>query len=123
MIIKCRAWHTELKKMFSADELGRDQMTLCPDGRGFVNVNGVSERLSIYMGNKMIPLLFSGHTDKHGREVYEGDILKRKMLTSYNRPAGTRRIVVQWGEYGFNIRKIDLYEIIGNIHEHPELIP
>lgn len=44
--IKFRAWDTIRKKMFSAEEMGQDQETIMPDGKGFVNVNSISTRLT-----------------------------------------------------------------------------
>jgi len=37
--IKFRGWHKELKTMFSAEEMGADQLTLMPNGRGFANIS------------------------------------------------------------------------------------
>ena len=71
---------------------------------------------------------FTGLHDKNGREVYEGDVIGRKGF--FNR-------VVIWYECGFatysvNHRErimpmtkesIDEFdEVIGNIHENPELL-
>lgn len=40
--IKCGAWNTRQKAMHSPEEMGKDQLTLSPDGRGFINVSGDS---------------------------------------------------------------------------------
>ena len=146
--IKFRAWHKEQGKMYSAEEMGKDQLTLMPDGRGFANISSCSTRLSgIDNSRKMIPLQFTGLKDKNGTEIYEGDIVD----------GFGNRFVVKWGIFRF--RKLTEYEdvnivdvpsfaftlegdiprytivknfkgehdlkgleVIGNIHENPELL-
>lgn len=143
--IKFRAWHKEQKKMYSAEEMGEDQLTLMPDGRGFANIDSVSTKLSQIDNNrKMIPLQFTGLHDKNGKEIYEGDII-HKHYDYFTDPAdigGKRHIV---GDYYFPIEfkqgcfghsqdkafnlftplmKVNLgnWEVIGNIYENPELL-
>ena len=75
--IKVRAWHTKRKKMFSAEEMARDQLTLMPDGQGFINVHGGSTKLShIYGLDIMIPLLYIGIKDPKNVDIYEGDVVE-----------------------------------------------
>lgn len=75
--VKFNAWHKEQKKMYLAEELGQDQMTLMPDGRGFANISGDSTKLSqIDDGKTMIPLQYIGRTDCEGVELYHGDIVE-----------------------------------------------
>lgn len=45
--IKFRAWHSKHKKMFSPEEMGRDQLTIMLDGTGFINVHGGDTKLSV----------------------------------------------------------------------------
>ena len=124
-IIKFRAWHTKAKKMFSAEEMGKDELTLSVDGRGFVNVNGASTKLSQYITD-MTPMQFTGLKDKNGKEIFEGDIL--------NDSEYAQRFEVIWRNGMFSlkilndnnfhrwIRDNEKLEIIGNIYENPELI-
>lgn len=59
---------------------------------------------------------FTGLFDKKGKEIYEGDILQ----------SNNCQIKVEWDNYKccWNIVEygIHLYEVIGNIHDNPELI-
>jgi uncharacterized phage protein (TIGR01671 family) len=79
---------------------------------------------------------FVGLTDKQNKEVYEGDIVKGKSTGAFG---GVQEIVAQvaYDEYQIlqpfhNIWDYDCnmwvdcliggFEVIGNIHEHPELL-
>lgn len=75
---------------------------------------------------------FTGLTDKNGKEIYEGDVVE---FTSYG---VTFKECVTWGDFwhetqmgdvhsgaGFEISNLsdsDQCEVIGNIHESPELL-
>lgn len=113
--IKFRAWHTEQKRMFSAEEMAEDQLTLLPTGK-FINVHTHKQLSRIY--DFMIPLQFTGLHDKNGKEIYEGDI-----VCIFD----TRKYLVEWNyeshEWTLHNRSMsDQLEIIGNIHENPELL-
>ena len=64
---------------------------------------------------------FTGLTDKNGKEIYEGDIIRHKdMVKPYH---------VIYDEYQFSpndgFRSLSYpkhWEVIGNIHDNPELI-
>ena len=128
--IKFRAWHKGQNKMYPAEEMGRDELTISTDGRGFVNVSEDGPQFSEYITD-MIPLQYTGMKDKNGVEIYDGDTIKCTdgadeidMLDS-NTGIGC----VEWNDiYGFwSISKIEnglgdilqcgYVEIIGNIYE------
>jgi len=129
--LRFRAWDTKRGKMWSAEEMGKDQLTLMPDGRGFINVDGTSTELSQFVPN-LIPLQFTGLDDKNGKELdwWEGDIFD---------DAGVLKVIVKdkgcfWFENIKSKRRIPCYDVadsygdwandikkVGNIHQ-PELM-
>lgn len=131
--IKYRGWHTKLNKMFSAEEMGEDQLTLMTDGRGFVNVSGVSTKLSRFLGDQMIPMQFTGIVDKNGKEIYFGDILDYEDVDTdkgNHKIAEVTRTICNGAGVLIDYQISDLwedetvhvFEVIGNIYENPELL-
>ncbi len=150
--IKFRAWDEKSKKMYSAEEMGQDELTINPNGSGFVNVSSSSTKLSIYMKH-LIPLQFTDLKDKNEKEIYEGDILSYKRKDNKNKIIETRFLIeFGWYDnegarcYGYSIidkiflragkrekefernDKVDIdyylkdLEVIGNIWENKELL-
>jgi uncharacterized phage protein (TIGR01671 family) len=148
---KFKGWDTKRNKMYSASEMGNDELTINPDGRGFVNVSSTDQKISQYMPY-IIPLQFIGLLDKNKNEIYEGDILKYSFQTKqmicfpyterinpgwelweikYIAPSFVYIIHSQsnscYGELPAKPCVISLHylhavEIIGNIYENPELL-
>jgi uncharacterized phage protein (TIGR01671 family) len=138
--IKFRAWDTRKNKMWSPEEMGVDQLTLSPDGRGFINVNGQSTKLSTYLPH-LIPEQFTGLCDDNKIEIYKGDVLRLE-ATDFKDKNHSWNGVVEFGNpngtysWGWQLRPIgevnvnpDILlwvetelpnvrcEIIGNVHE------
>lgn len=73
---------------------------------------------------------YTGLKDKNGKEIYEGDVVE--YMTCYYGNEKRHRKVVEWGEWDsddfgephnlgyFNLS--ECMEVIGNIHENPELL-
>ena len=110
--------------MYSAEEMGQDQLALSPDGRGFINVSGVSTKLSTYLPH-LIPEQFTGLKDKNSKEGYRADTV----IVKKHYPDTVFEILwdERWGRFllqatGSNLRVdmgyfINEGEIIGTIHD------
>lgn len=75
---------------------------------------------------KVILMQYTGLTDKNGKEIYEGDIIKHKNLKlqviEYGY-AGFEPFCDNLGdEYSSNDANSEHYTVIGNIYENSELL-
>jgi hypothetical protein len=70
--------------------------------------------------------LYTGLHDKNGREIYEGDILQGLYKVNYGMTTQRKLKCVTWKTtqqgVGFNVGVSKIWEIIGNVYEHPELL-
>jgi uncharacterized phage protein (TIGR01671 family) len=70
---------------------------------------------------------FTGLTDKNGVKIFEGDIVTSKFWNPQN-----YKVIFQDGEFSFttddlqpytnSIHYLNDFEVIGNIHDNPELL-
>ena len=129
--IKVQAWDIENEVMIGPDvnaeeswfEFDSDGFHLWGTEQYFETGSGESVEYCRPVEIKAKFRQFTGLTDKNGREIYEGDIVKtNKFVTSVTFFEGCFYTVTDGGNYrcgGWNRSAI---EVIGNIHQNPELL-
>ena len=134
--IKFRAWDTESKAWFPFDKR-YDWFNVHQDGS---IIHGHNDEPCFDETDCKLSLevmQFTGLTDKNGKEIYEGDILRvsgdrsESTITQVYFSDGAFLVQDDFGEYeitaiGYALEEWsngnDHAEIIGNIHENPELM-
>jgi uncharacterized phage protein (TIGR01671 family) len=135
--IKFRAWDKEEERI-------RDWKNLLAIGYGPNKIMDSEIDDSIFNDDQFQLMQFTGLYDRHGKEIYEGDILKWKCSHGAISGGGKvklHKVTIEWGHltsahgYSLTIHKggekyaveksywnKEDREIIGNIYENPELI-
>ena len=128
-IPRFRAWVKILKTMYEADDImyiDFEEKEICVKALFF-------EKATRYNFDDIVLMQSTGFTDKNGKEIFEGDVLKVTNLSSwlevvsFNKDKAmfvsqeTKRKVEETPLYDLFNTDIFEVEIIGNIHTHPEL--
>ena len=95
------------------------------------NFNGPINEVFNDPNNTAVYMQYTGLKDKHGKEIYEGDII----CYNYGKTESRAKMIAKWVDAGFVLSAYkenwvyDLgecvpttLEVIGNIYENPELL-
>jgi len=122
MILKFRTWNKETKKIISHEKLKN------------ISIFALKEELAqdnlfvLPMMDKYEIMQFTGLKDKYSIEIYEGDIVINEKVFD-----GARVIIFNklmhistqdnnGNDYMISMLDLPTIEVIGNIHENPELL-
>ena len=116
---KFRAWDSKQKGMINSP--------MYEKGMGVVVINDTFKKAQ---DDEFVIMQYTGLKDKNGKEIYEGDIVKGKSIGII-----TWDLTCCWYSVVSNLVKYPIkpyteilfnngeeWEIIGNIHENPELL-
>lgn len=127
--IKFRAWDVQKKQMIMPDMSEWTDLFIELDGGIYQAKEYGYERTILKDSVSNVPLMqFTGLTDKNGVEVYEGDVIEKqgkKYRVYWKGSAASfacRQLDTTGAVYHLNKKRTAISEIIGNIHQNPELL-
>ena len=128
-----RVWNHFAKKMFIYGGIKDVNYLLAMNGNLIENY----DYWFLVDKENVIRMDSTGLTDKHGKEIFEGDIITTRDINNYDEK-DNRIGEIRWDEmmpsivcislpqngerFYLNLNDMQIMEIIGNIYENPELL-
>lgn len=120
MMPKFRAWDEVIDQMFIPDSIHFDSKGM---------VDGIGSKKTVFGIEDFELMQSTGLHDKNGKEIFEGDIVKNSygeigyIKHSIYTFVFAKKKECEWREfYLHGIGAGSPFEVLGNIHEHPELL-
>jgi uncharacterized phage protein (TIGR01671 family) len=127
--IKFRAWFEgHMYEIAKLDFWGDPEQATCDMARMSLTEDGYTEEYEVYL-HEVELMQYTGLKDKNGKEIYEGDIVREHgndytpiyqngIYMAYN----VDRINDPYVSTQFNVIWRNGCEVIGSIHDNPELM-
>lgn len=123
-VLKFRAWHIKAKKYFECVGFIDDTCFIKTQTK-----RSYGQILGDHLGDYLIEQS-TGLYDSFGCEIFEGDLLITYKYSEYPRQVFWHEKKCQWvlscegfPKTGIALGESDLFKVVGNIHQNPELIP
>lgn len=128
--IKCRAWDSRNKRMIY-DVIVSSQMLLIPVTKMHGELFGIDGNEYVQVSRSAyVVMQWAGLKDKKGLDIYEGDIDADGRVICFDQPQAKYKVVAidlykqnagNGGWTGLGLHR-DYIDLIGNVHENPDLL-
>jgi phage uncharacterized protein TIGR01671 len=129
--IKFRVWHKKQKRMLIVSNIECNIKGIIFGIDTYINLVENYDRQ--YSDIEEINLMqFTGLLDKNGKDIFEGDIIKAEVINSFSGDKNLNKVIIRIVSYyetqcsfafgAYNPLNLFNIEVIGNIHDNPELL-